>query len=122
MINYRKHLKTIPAEVKIGETLYEVLWCKEFPRDKKQLGDTRFVEKQIIIKENQTPKELLVTYFHEVLHCASKEYGAELTENQVLALENLLTDLIRKGNIFKKVRQNGKKQRSTTNKRKRRNS
>jgi hypothetical protein len=116
MINWKRYYNLIPAEVKIGENTYEVVWKDEFPKDKKQLGESRFEEsKQILINLNQPIKEAVHTYWHEILHAVSFEYDAELTEKQVQALEKGLKNLLQNGNIFRKELKNA------TNKRKRRN-
>jgi single-stranded DNA-specific DHH superfamily exonuclease len=118
MINWKRYYKLIPATVKLGDNTYEICWVDEFPRDRKQLGESRFEEsKQILINLNQPIKEAVHTYWHEVLHGLSFEYDAELTEKQVLALEKGLSSILKSGNLFRKELKNGK-----TIKRKRRNS
>lgn len=119
MINWNSYYKKIPAEVKIGKETYTVLWVDEFPKDKKQLGESNHhgTFNTIIIKVNQSTKEVVHTYWHELLHCLSEQYNANLTEKQVLALEKGLKDIIKSDNMFKKEGKN-----ETTNKRIRRNS
>lgn len=117
MINWKSYYKRIPAQVKIGGHIFEVCWVDEFPKDKKQLGESRFEEsKQILINLNQPIKEAVLTYWHEILHALSFEYDAELTENQVKALEKGLSSILKSGNLFRKEITNGK-----SNSRKRRN-
>lgn len=117
MINWNRYYKLIPSSVKIGKNVYEILWCDEFPKDKKQLGESRFAEsKQILISLNQPVKEAVHTYWHELLHTLSFEYDANLSEKQVKALEKGLYFILKRDNIFRKELKNGK-----TNKRKRRN-
>lgn len=116
MINWKKHYKNIPSSVKIGKNTYEILYISEFPKDHKQLGESRFGDnKQIIINLNQPIREAVHTYFHEILHIMSFEYDANLTENQVLGLEKGLKDLLKKDNLFKgeALASNQKKWRNT---------
>ena len=115
MINWKRYYKLIPASVKIGKSTYEILWCDEFPKDRKQLGESRFDEsKQILININQPIKEAVHTYWHELIHALSFEYEADLSEAQVKALEKGLKNLLTDGNIFRKEINDA------TNKRKRR--
>jgi hypothetical protein len=116
MIDWFKYFSRIPAQVKIGKSTYQILWVVEFPKDKEQLGESRFDElKQIIIKIGQSNKESVHTYWHECLHAASEEYEIGLTENQVLKLEKFLPNILKNGNLWMKAGKN------ETNKRKRRN-
>jgi Zn-dependent peptidase ImmA (M78 family) len=95
MINWKKYYKNIPSQIKIGKSVYQVLWINDFPGDIDQLGETRFQNtKQIIINTNQPIKEAVHTFFHEMLHALSFEYNADLTERQVRNLEKGLKDLI----------------------------
>lgn len=109
MINWFKYLQSIPPRIKIGKSIFEVLWISEF-KDKEQVGESRFSEeKQILIKINQSNKETVHTYFHEVLHAISEEYSVNLTEKQVLNFEKALKDLLRKNNLWKEVKNESKK-------------
>lgn len=102
MINWFKYLQNIPPQIKIGKSIFEILWIDQF-KDKEQVGESRFSEeKQIIIKIGQSNKETVHTYFHEVLHAISEEYNVNLTEKQVLNLEKALKDLIKDNNLWKK--------------------
>lgn len=101
MINWKKIAKRIPHFVTIRrKAVYEVVWIDEFKNDK-VVGETRWDPKQIVIKTNQTPRETVHTYIHEVLHAISQEYNVALTEAQVMALEDALTVALTAGNIFK---------------------
>lgn len=102
MVNWKKYYKNIPSSVKIGKSLYEVLWTDEF-KDKHQLGESRFGElKQIVINKNQPVKEAVHTYWHEVIHAISVEYDVNMTEKQVLSFEKSLKNIVDAGNLFKK--------------------
>lgn len=116
MINWSKYYNSIPAKIIIGKSVYKIFWVDEYPKDNKQLGETNFSPiKYISININQTVKESVMTYWHEILHAMSYEYNANLTEKQVLALEKSLPLIIKRDNMFK-----GEKKHET-NKRKRRN-
>lgn len=102
MINWKKYKNKIPHVVKIGpKDLYEVLWVDNFIGGD-NVGETRFNEKQIVIKTGMTPKLTVTTYLHECLHALSDKYDLNLTEKQVLAFEKSFTYLLLDGNLFKK--------------------
>lgn len=114
MINWFNYLQKIPPRVKIGKNTYEVLFIQEF-KDKEQVGESRFAEeKQIILKINQTVKDTVHTYFHEILHAISEEYSVNLTEKQVLNFEKALKDLLNKNNLWKEAKSESKKTRKRT--------
>ena len=100
MINWKALVKRIPTEVQIGpKTVFKVLWAESFPDD--CVGVTHFNLKQIHIKLNQSPKETVLTYLHEVLHAFSDTHDIGLTEKQVSALEKkMLYYWIKTGNLF----------------------
>lgn len=100
MISWKKLKSKIPHLVKFNDRVYEVCWVEKFKSDN-VLGETRFEPTQIVIKSDMENKETVKTYLHEVIHAISFEYGANLTETQVLALEEALKDILKKGNIFK---------------------
>ena len=87
-IDYHKIIKNIPHQLWIkSKTTFEVLFSDNIRTDNNVLGETRFDTKQIIIKNNQSPKETTHTFWHEALHAIGDEVGANLTEAQVRALE-----------------------------------
>lgn len=85
-INWRKIKNKIPPKVKVGSRYYEILWAVQLGEGK-HIGETRFDKPQIIISKKLSPKQAVLCFFHEYLHAVSHEYGANLTENQVLATE-----------------------------------
>lgn len=101
MINWTKLKRRIPSKVLIGNTIYEVLFIDEF-KSPSTLGETRLEDKQIILKNGQTPKELVKTYLHECLHAVSEEFEVGLTEQQILKMEEALSCILKDGNVFKK--------------------
>lgn len=121
-MNWSYYYKRIPATVTIGKSLYRIFWVDEYPKDDRQVGETNFNgEKFISIKIHQSKKEAVSTYWHEILHAISNEWNVNLTEKQVIELENCLPFILKKGNMFSGEK-NGKIQRNKANKRKRRNS
>ena len=74
---------------------YETLFIDKFPNDDTQVGECRLDTKQIILKQNQSPTEMLKTYFHECIHAASEEYKLNLTEKQVSGLEEAVYKFLR---------------------------
>lgn len=116
MVNWKKLKANIPHFVQVNrKAIYEILYTDEF-LDGKTLGETRFNPRQIVIKNGMTPKETVKTYYHELQHAFSEEYGAKLTENQVLALEQGAYYWFKSNNIFrlesKNVRKRSKKRRT----------
>jgi len=102
MIRWIKWLKKIPSVVQLSRRgKYEVVWTDTIKNDTDVLGETRFDPKQIVIKTNESPKETVHTYVHEILHAISAEYDVNLTEAQVRKLEKALYYIIKDGNIFK---------------------
>lgn len=98
-INWKRLAQSIPHILpKIGSDVYEVVYIDDF-KDGKTLGESRFDLKQIVIKRGQSDTELCKTMFHECLHVISDHYKAELTENQVLALEKSLPFWLKLGKI-----------------------
>lgn len=100
MINWRALAKKIPSQVQIGpKILFKVLWIENFPDG--SLGEMHHDSKQIHIKLNQSPKETVLTYLHEVLHAFSDVNEIGLTEKQVSLLEKkMLYYWIKSGNLF----------------------
>lgn len=97
--DWSKVKSKIPPHVKIRSKTYEVLWIENF-KDGKTLGETRFAERQIVLLKNMKPKMAVSTFFHEILHAISFECEAELTENQVLAVEKSMPSLF---NLIKEL-------------------
>lgn len=88
MTNWKKIKNNIPHRVRIkSKVWYEILWVSDF-KDGKTLGESRFNEKQIVLLNSMSPKLTVSTFIHELYHVISHEYGADLTENQVLKLED----------------------------------
>lgn len=101
---WKKWAKRIPASVQLSRSRkYEVLHSEEIKSNQDVLGETRFDEKQVVLKTGQSDRELVHTYFHELIHVASFEYDANLTETQVRALEDSLYYVLKKNNIFKET-------------------
>ena len=87
--------------IQLKKAKYEVCWIDDF-KDGKTLGETRFNHpKQILIKNGQSSKEAVSTYFHEVLHAVSEEFEVGLTEEQVLKLEKAIPWVLKPGNLLK---------------------
>lgn len=93
-VDWTKLKQNIPHVVKFGrKSAYEVMYVDSFA-DPTHLGQTRFDPKQIVIKNGQTDKQTVLTFFHEVLHAIAEETKITLTENQVLGLEKRIPMLL----------------------------
>jgi len=101
MVNWRKLARSIPHRVQItSKVFYEVCFVSDFP-DGNTLGETRFEQKQIALKQGLSPKLTVVTYIHELAHAFAFENGANYTENQILASEKSFYFFLKPDNIFK---------------------
>jgi Zn-dependent peptidase ImmA (M78 family) len=101
-VSWKKYRKLIPNRVPIKRNVwYEILWTTEFLKSDKQLGETRFDTRQILINSNQSDSETLHTVFHEIIHAVSFEYDLGMTETQVSKMENFLYYLIKTIFLFK---------------------
>lgn len=101
MIKWKKLAKRIPFSIKTSKNdTFPVVFVTDFA-DGKTLGETRFDPPQIAILLGQSPKMTVITYLHEVLHAISYTHGANLTENQVLALEQSIAYILKHNNLFK---------------------
>jgi hypothetical protein len=98
-ISWKQRRAEIPHRVQLGKRIYEIVWVADFA-DGKTLGETRFNPPQIALKTGESDKETVKTYLHEIMHGISHEEEANLTENQVLALECSLPYVLKLGNIF----------------------
>lgn len=95
MIKWNNLKKLIPSKVDMkNKCSYEVLWVKKFS-DNKQLGETRYDDKQIVMSMQQGVKETVHTYFHECWHALSNEYDINLTESQVQKMEKATPYIIK---------------------------
>ena len=104
MVNWKALTKLIPHRVQVTrKSFYEICYVDSFV-DENVLGETRFDRKQIVIKDDQHPKEKVHTYIHELLHAISAEYEVNLTENQVRALEKALYYVLKSDNVFRKAK------------------
>lgn len=101
MVNWKKLVKQIPYKVQVGNKLfYEVVWVERFD-DEGQVGEMDSTLKQIRIKINQSNKEKVLTYLHELCHAFSDENKIGLTESQVSKLESkMFYYLLKSGNLF----------------------
>lgn len=94
MIRWKKLAQNIPHIVRLNKkSNYEVLEILDF-KDGNTRGESRMDVKQIILLKDLGAKEKVMTLWHEVAHALSYEFGADLTERQVLALEQALPYII----------------------------
>lgn len=101
IINWKKLKNQIPSSFKIKGKTWEVLWIEEFEENNdgtRNIGETRFIEKQVVLAKKLSPKLTVHTFIHEIFHVISYDTNANLTEKQVLALEKATPYLLE---IFK---------------------
>lgn len=86
-INWNNLFKNIPSHIRVApRTIYELLFIKGFNIED-TAGETRFDERQFVIKQKQSIKETVLTVSHEFWHGLSYEHEINLTEEQVIKLE-----------------------------------
>lgn len=82
----------IPSKVRVtSKVTYLVFQSDAIDPD---LGQCNPNTKQIILNTKQSPKEIRLTYIHELLHALSFEYEINITESQVQKLENAIYKLL----------------------------
>lgn len=100
-VNWRRLVTQIPNRVQVNKKdYYEVLWVDGFTNEL-TLGETRFDLRQIVLKKNQSPKQTIVTFMHELVHCFFTEHDIHLTETDVLKTEKFFYYILKPDNIFK---------------------
>lgn len=99
-IDYKSYYNRIPKSFKIGRKTIKVKWIKEFPKDKKQVGESDHNLLEISLKLGESKKDTVHTFIHECLHMFSDEFNIKLTEKQVQGLEKTLQFWMKDGNIF----------------------
>jgi hypothetical protein len=98
-VDWEKLRKQIPSEVHLKRGVhYEVLWVESL---KDCVGEMRPGTKQIVLELGHTDKQTVHTYFHELAHAISEEYGLNLTETQVLKFEESVYYLLKSDNLLK---------------------
>jgi Zn-dependent peptidase ImmA (M78 family) len=101
-MNWKKARKNIPNKVRTApRKSFEVLWANGLTdsQGNKLYGKTEFVPNRIIINNEQTDRESVLTTFHEFLHAIDHDNEIGLTETQVEKLElsfNYLTEFVLK--------------------------
>lgn len=96
----KKLTENIPSSVRITKNVsYEVVFIDQFPNPK-VLGECRYDKKQIVIKTGMNSTLTIRTLIHEVFHAISMENDFDLTEKQVLALEDGVFRVARLNNIL----------------------
>lgn len=101
-IDWKSLIKKIPHRVQVArKRFFEVVWVSSFNKED-QLGETRFDPDQIVIKTDESNKETVHTFFHEIWHAVSDEYDLGLTEKQVQQLEKFTPYLLKLMEEFKK--------------------
>jgi len=90
----KRKYPTVPSRIRVAaKKTYEIVDIESFA-DADILGECRYDLSQIVIKKGLSDKERFSTFIHEVIHMVSFENDANLTENQVLAMEHGLMKLL----------------------------
>lgn len=100
-MKWKALVKRIPHKVQVtSKVSYEILYTPKIVGGEDCLGVTHLDQKQIMLMSEQTPRNMVHTYIHEVVHAFSEEYGVGLTETQVRAIEKALHYILKEGNIL----------------------
>ena len=107
-INWKKLRNNIPSKIKVGRnSFYEIVWINGFHSDKEgegtTYGEARPDIKQIVLNNEQSDKESVLTFVHEWFHAINFEHEIGITEKQVTKFENnfkYLNELIKTLNGF----------------------
>lgn len=88
-------ISTLPHRIRItSKVSYFVLLVPKFTNED-QVGECDPNTRQIKIKIGLPPSEMVATLLHEIIHALSFENEINLTENQVLCLEDALLTALR---------------------------
>lgn len=86
----------LPHRVRITHKItYEVVWIDQFLDGPDTRGECRFDSRQIVICRNQTPRWILRTFIHEVLHAMEHELGIEMKHDSIYKLEEAVERICR---------------------------
>lgn len=86
----------LPKQVKVGGLTYKVSLNDEVRlADESALGRTAHLDQEISVTTRYHPEQIASTFFHELLHCATRHAGLsrdweEAEENYVARLETSL--------------------------------
>lgn len=84
-------LRDYPREITVGDNTWRVRFCRRIPdHGPEVLGLCHFTDKIIYIKLGQSPEERLSTFFHEVIHAFTEEYGIHVPHKLIYKLEKPL--------------------------------
>lgn len=102
-INWKKLVNQIPHKVQIANKIfYEICWVERFDNPE-VVGLTNSNKREIYLKIDQSNKEKVLTYLHELMHAFSIENEIDLTEKQVSLLEKkCLYYCLKHDNLFSK--------------------
>lgn len=99
----RKLIDKIPSHVRANSKVsYEIVYIPEF-KDGKTYGETRPDIRQIVIKSGLTPIMTARVLIHEIFHMLALENDFDLTEKQVLGLEESVYNFFRLNKLFELI-------------------
>jgi hypothetical protein len=103
VVNWKKLVRQIPDRVQVGrKSWYTILRVVKPPSGDYTAGECDPNTKTIFIRINETPRQTVLTYLHELTHAISFELELDLTETQVSKIETkALHYLLKEGNVFK---------------------
>lgn len=83
-----------PSRIKIkNKVVYERVSVDSFA-DPDTLGECRFDQRQIAIKDGQSERQEMKTFIHELLHAVCEERGIKISHRAIYQLEDALFYLL----------------------------
>lgn len=93
----------IPSRLKIKKGVtYEVVFIKDFPDN--TVGECRFDKKQIVLSTDQSEKDLIKTFIHEVTHAITHERKIKISHKAVYQFENALLYFFKENGLLAKTK------------------
>lgn len=96
-------LRDIPKEVLVGETFWEIIFCKTIDVDPKAVGVCNNTTKEILVVTSLDKHEKAKTLIHELLHAIEYEYGIHIPHHLIYKLEEPIYRLLIDNLVFKKT-------------------
>lgn len=83
----------LPKQVKVRDAIYTVIFMDRLSGG--DLGGMDPVNRLIMLSLDQTPEELVASWFHEFCHAIEHEYGVKMGHKVINRLEYDLVEIAR---------------------------
>jgi hypothetical protein len=82
--------KAYPRKIYFSNTIYRIIYKKDI----EHFGETDPVRKTITIKDGLSPRQLLATLVHELLHVIEFEHPVKVKHKTVYKLEQAIVEIL----------------------------